>query len=84
MDSIEISVLCDGARTAHADTIQRHVYESLAPYGGAISAEHGIGIEKMPWLSISRSEAEIGLMKTLKRSLDPHNILNPGKVISVD
>ena len=83
-NNIHISVLCDEAKTVHADTIQRHVYEALAPYGGAISAEHGIGLEKMPWLSISRSEAEIDLMRTLKRSLDPHNILNPGKVISVD
>jgi FAD/FMN-containing dehydrogenase len=83
-NNIHISVLCDGARTHHAETIQRHVYESLKPYGGAISAEHGIGTEKMPWLPVSRSENEIELMRTLKRSLDPRNILNPGKVISLE
>ena len=83
-NNIHIGVLCDGARSSHAETIQRNVYEALQPYGGAISAEHGIGIEKKPWLAISRSAAEIELMRTLKRSLDPHNILNPGKVISLD
>ncbi|MGI9202770.1 MAG: FAD-linked oxidase C-terminal domain-containing protein, partial [Woeseiaceae bacterium] len=51
---------------------------------GAISAEHGIGLEKREWLSISRTAAEIELMKTLKRTLDPGNILNPGKVIIAD
>ena len=83
-NNIHIGVLCDGARSHRAETIQRNVYEALKPYGGAISAEHGIGIEKKPWLPISRSEAEIALMRTLKRSLDPGNILNPGKVISLE
>jgi len=83
-NNIHIGVLCDGARSHRAESIQRNVYEALKPYGGAISAEHGIGIEKKPWLSVSRSETEIELMRTLKRSLDPRNILNPGKVISLE
>jgi FAD/FMN-containing dehydrogenase len=83
-NNIHISVLCDGVKTTHARTIEKHVYESLVPYAGAISAEHGIGLEKKPYLSISRSPEEIELMKSLKRSLDPKNILNPGKVISVN
>ncbi|MGB5347734.1 MAG: FAD-binding oxidoreductase [Woeseia sp.] len=57
------------------------VYHCLAPFDGAVSAEHGIGLEKLAWLPISRSAAEIELMRTLKRSLDPNNILNPGKVV---
>jgi FAD/FMN-containing dehydrogenase len=57
------------------------VYEPLARYGGAVSAEHGIGLLKKPWLSLSRSESEIGLMRLIKQSLDPRNILNPGKVL---
>jgi FAD/FMN-containing dehydrogenase len=61
--------------------IEEQVYGCLAEYNGAISAEHGIGLEKRPYLPISRSEAEIELMRTLKRALDPDNILNPGKVI---
>jgi FAD/FMN-containing dehydrogenase len=83
-NNIHVSVLCEGVRTKHAATIEKHVYESLIPYEGAISAEHGIGLEKKPYLSISRSAEEIELMKSLKRSMDPKNILNPGKVVSLD
>ena len=54
------------------------------PYGGAISAEHGIGVEKRAFLPISRTPAEIQLMKSLKIMMDPNNILNPGKVIQLD
>lgn len=57
------------------------VYRPLADLHGSISAEHGIGLEKKGWLSVSRSPAEIELMKTLKRTLDPKCILNRGKVI---
>ncbi len=62
-------------------SVERAVYESLAPHSGAISAEHGIGLEKRAWLGITRSPAEIALMATLKAALDPRGILNPGKVI---
>ncbi len=57
------------------------VYGSLKDIGGSISAEHGIGVHKKSYLPYSRGPEEISLMKTLKRSLDPKNILNPGKVI---
>ncbi len=66
--------------TLHAQS-DEDVYGALAPFGGAISAEHGIGTEKRGYLSISRSDDEIALMRTLKRSLDPKGLLNPGKVI---
>ena len=56
------------------------IYEPLENINGAISAEHGIGLEKKNYLGISRSVNEINLMKTLKKALDPNNILNPGKV----
>jgi FAD/FMN-containing dehydrogenase len=49
--------------------------------GGAISAEHWIGLEKKDWLPVSRSGAEIALMRTLKQAMDPKGILNPGRVI---
>jgi FAD/FMN-containing dehydrogenase len=83
-NNIHLSILCDGVKTTHAQKIEKHVYESLIPYKGAISAEHGIGLEKKPYLSISRSAEEIELMKSLKRSMDPKNILNPGKVVSLN
>jgi FAD/FMN-containing dehydrogenase len=58
------------------------VYAPLQAIGGSISAEHGIGTEKCARLPISRSAIEIELMRTLKRTLDPKGILNPGKVIA--
>jgi FAD/FMN-containing dehydrogenase len=56
------------------------VYEPLRAIKGSVSAEHGIGLEKKSYLNISKTEEEIKLMKKLKKSLDPNNILNPGKV----
>jgi FAD/FMN-containing dehydrogenase len=61
--------------------IERCVYEPLAARNGSISAEHGIGLEKQPWLALSRSEAELALMRRLKAAVDPKNILNPGRVL---
>ncbi len=58
------------------------VYGPLADIGGSVSAEHGIGKDKLRWLSHSRTPAEIELMRSLKRGLDPKNILNPGRVVS--
>lgn len=57
------------------------VYENLKPFGGSISAEHGIGMEKRPFLPYSRSDIEIDMMRSLKNALDPEGILNPGKVV---
>ena len=56
------------------------VYEPLRAIKGSVSAEHGIGLEKKSYLTVSKTEEEIKLMKKLKKSLDPNNILNPGKI----
>jgi FAD/FMN-containing dehydrogenase len=47
-----------------------------------VSAEHGIGTVKKKWLGHSRSPEEIALMKLIKQALDPHGLLNPGKVVT--
>jgi FAD/FMN-containing dehydrogenase len=68
-----------------SDAAQRRaeeiVYRPLKDIGGSMSAEHGVGLEKRDWLQISRSAEEIALMKQLKAMLDPHGLLNPGKVL---
>ena len=64
----------------HAE-VEGIVYTPLAKIGGSVSAEHGVGLEKKPYLHLSRNEAEIALMRMLKRSFDPNNILNPGKIV---
>tara|TARA_B100000965_G_C19195757_1_gene585130 strand:- start:1 stop:645 length:645 start_codon:yes stop_codon:yes gene_type:complete len=57
--------------------IERSVYDPLELIGGSVSAEHGIGIEKKPYLHLSRTKEEIDYMKTLKKTFDPKMILNP-------
>ena len=57
--------------------IETSVYDPLERIGGSVSAEHGIGIEKKPYLHLSRSKEEINYMKALKKTFDPKGILNP-------
>jgi len=61
--------------------VEALVYGGLASFRGSVSAEHGIGLEKKPYLSVSRSETEVALMRTIKQTLDPKNLLNPGKIL---
>jgi FAD/FMN-containing dehydrogenase len=67
-------------RTSRAD---HAMFELVKKHAGSISAEHGIGLLKKPYLGYSRSPAEIALLRSVKRALDPNQILNPGKVIDV-
>jgi len=60
--------------------IEEVVYGCVRDWGGSISAEHGIGLIKKPYLSYSRSPEEISLMRLVKTALDPRGILNPGKI----
>jgi FAD/FMN-containing dehydrogenase len=50
---------------------------------GSISAEHGIGLIKRDELLHYKDPVALDLMRTVKRALDPHNILNPGKVLAI-
>lgn len=77
--NLHVVVRVPDAEAARPD-VERIVYEPLARIGGSVSAEHGIGLEKKQYLHLSRSENEIALMRTLKQTLDPNNILNPGKI----
>jgi len=63
------------------DAIKRFVLETAGRLGGSISAEHGIGTDKRAYLGLTRSAAEIDLMRRIKRALDPKGILNPGKLL---
>jgi glycolate dehydrogenase FAD-linked subunit len=48
--------------------------------GGTITGEHGVGLAKKPWLRQQMGDASLELMRQIKRTLDPHGILNPGKI----
>ncbi len=58
------------------------VYRTVRDVAGSISAEHGIGVVKRPYLRYSRSDAELALMRTLKDALDPAAILNRGRILA--
>jgi D-lactate dehydrogenase (cytochrome) len=57
------------------------VHAIVRQHGGSISAEHGIGVLKRDELPHVKDPVALDLMRTLKRTLDPLNILNPGKVV---
>jgi len=79
--NLHIAIGAGGEDDRHG--VEACVYEPLRPIGGSISAEHGIGLEKKPWLDVSRSADERKLMKDIKQLLDPGNILNPGKILDL-
>jgi FAD/FMN-containing dehydrogenase len=79
--NLHLVISPDGLPADVRPAVERIVYAPLQRLGGAISAEHGIGLEKKAWLPISRSPAEIALMRTLKQAMDPKGILNPGRVV---
>ncbi|WP_437683585.1 FAD-binding oxidoreductase [Sorangium sp. So ce131] len=67
-------------RTHEAD---HAIFTLVKKYRGSISAEHGIGLLKKDYLPYSRSAEELAIMRSIKRALDPLNIMNPGKIIDV-
>jgi FAD/FMN-containing dehydrogenase len=63
------------------DEVNAVVFAVVKKYGGSISAEHGVGVIKRDLLPSVKDPVALDLMRTLKRTLDPKNILNPGKVL---
>ena len=70
----------EGYRALQAP-IDEAVFDLVGQYRGSISAEHGIGQVKRAYLDRNRSAAEIRTMQMLKAVLDPHGILNPGRLL---
>ena len=65
---------------AEGERITQAIYDLVASLGGSFSAEHGVGQAKRPYLARYRAGPEFELMQMLKKTLDPANILNPGKL----
>ena len=68
---------------AHEEHVNTLVFDSVAQFNGSISAEHGIGSLKVDKLKNYKSPVALDMMRTIKRALDPHNLMNPGRVIDV-
>jgi FAD/FMN-containing dehydrogenase len=65
----------------NSEAINRLVHDSAARFRGSISAEHGLGQYKRGEILRYKSALEMDLMRAIKRALDPHNLMNPGKVL---
>ena len=70
-----------GALAARTEEIRRAVHDLVATHGGSFSAEHGIGQFKVGELERYEDPAALDLMRSIKRAIDPHGIMNPGKVL---
>jgi FAD/FMN-containing dehydrogenase len=79
--NIHINVAIQDMTDAIKKGVQNLVYDLVSRLGGSVSAEHGIGRIKRPYLSLSRTEPELALMAKMKQVLDPAGILNPGRVL---
>lgn len=63
--------------------VESALYELLPRYTTTVTAEHGVGRRKKNRLHQARTNADIGAMISIKRALDPHNILNPGRIFDL-
>ncbi len=81
--NIHVNFMCDRESSEAVSRARQAVKETFAvaiDLGGTISGEHGIGYLKAPYLDMALDAATIETMKRIKRTLDPNNILNPGKM----
>jgi len=71
---------CDATERAKAEDLAKRVSLRAIAMGGTCTGEHGIGVHKLDAL-VAEHGAAVELMKSIKRALDPRNILNPGKTV---
>jgi FAD/FMN-containing dehydrogenase len=76
-----LHITASTGRKEDFETISRIVYETTGRHSGSVAAEHGVGVMRKPYLHLSRTEAELNLMRRLKNALDPNGILNRERVI---
>ncbi|MDV2077815.1 FAD-binding oxidoreductase [Marinobacter xestospongiae] len=63
--------------------VNKWVFEIVERYQGSVSAEHGVGMTKKPYLQYTRSETEIAYLRAIKQVFDPKGVMNPGKVFDL-
>lgn len=79
--NLHLTVIPTELTPATYRAIEKLVYDQTKALGGSVSAEHGIGRCKRPYLAMTRTPPELALMAALKQALDPADILNRGRVL---
>jgi FAD/FMN-containing dehydrogenase len=74
-------VVADEFLAAHEPDVNTLVYDAVQAHGGSFSAEHGVGALKRHEMEQRKSPVALKLMRALKGALDPHGLLNPGRVV---
>ncbi|WP_303721615.1 FAD-binding oxidoreductase [Malonomonas rubra] len=85
--NIHVNVMIDSkieGEQEKAEQAIEEVFKGALALGGTMSGEHGVGIMKQPYIPLELASNAIDYMKTIKRALDPNNILNPGKIFPSD
>jgi glycolate oxidase len=70
----------NAAEMANVEKAMGEIFAHAVKLGGTITGEHGVGLAKEPFLPEAIGDASLALMRRLKRTLDPDNLLNPGKI----
>jgi len=78
--NLHVNILFKEGQREQAEIVTAEIMKATLSLGGTISGEHGIGLTKAKFLSWEIRPEVIDLMKRLKRTIDPNNILNPGKI----
>jgi glycolate oxidase len=81
--NIHVNIMYDRAVKSERDAAHQAVvdlFRLVRTLKGTLSGEHGVGLAKAPYIGMELSEAAIALQKRLKRTFDPNNIMNPGKI----
>ncbi|MCG7391680.1 FAD-binding protein [Microvirga sp. ACRRW] len=73
----------DPAEVAACEAFVDRLVKRAVAMEGTCTGEHGVGQKKMKYLEIEHGEAALDLMRVLKRAMDPHNIMNPGKIVAL-
>jgi len=77
-----LHIICYTGRREDIKAMYAIVYGKVGQFNGSVSAEHGIGVQKLNYLRFSRTPQELALMRTLKQAMDPQSLLNNGRVLS--
>jgi len=78
--NIHTNIMIDEADITKAEEAAKEIFAATLRMGGSITGEHGVGISKAPYLPMELKPDALAAMKRIKLALDPHNILNPGKM----